>query len=131
MNINRKPKVTLDIQLLVCYHLATMLMIRLQRVGRVNDPSFRVVLTEKRNATKSGKFLEVLGSYNSRGGKAVLNKERVSKWLKDGVQLSDTARNLLINHKLLKGDKVKFIGKNKKKEVSAEAKAPEAAPAQA
>lgn len=110
-------------------------MIRLQRVGRANDPSFRVVLTEKRNATKSGKFLEVLGSYNSRGGKAVLNKERVTKWLKDGVQLSDTARNILINHKLIKGDKVKFIGKNKTKEVVAEVKAqetkaPEAATAQ-
>lgn len=97
----------------------------------MNDPSFRVVLTEKRNATKSGKFLEVLGSYNSRGGKAVLNKERVSKWLKDGVQLSDTARNILINHKLLKGDKVRFIGKNKKKEVPVETKAPETESSQA
>ena len=43
-----------------------MLMIRLQRVGRKNEPVFRVVLTDSKNGPKSGKFLEVLGSYDSR-----------------------------------------------------------------
>jgi len=36
-----------------------MLKIRLQRIGRKNDPSFRVVLTDSKNSTKSGKFLHL------------------------------------------------------------------------
>jgi len=94
-----------------------MLMIRLQRVGRTNDPSFRVVVTEKQNATKSGKFLEVLGSYNARFGKAELDKERVTHWLNHGVQLSDTAHNLFVNHKLVKAKKKIFANKPKKETV--------------
>ena len=92
----------------------TMLMIRLQRVGRTNDPSFRVVLTEKKNSTKSGRFLEVLGSYNARFGKAELDKARVAHWLKQGAQLSATANNLFVSHKLVKADKVKFGVKSPK-----------------
>ena len=41
-----------------------MLKIRLQRIGRKNDPSFRAVLTDSKNSTKSGKFLEIVGTYN-------------------------------------------------------------------
>jgi radical SAM protein with 4Fe4S-binding SPASM domain len=44
-------------------------MIRLQRVGRKNVPHFRVLLTDKKNSTKSGKFLEILGSYDAGKGK--------------------------------------------------------------
>src|SRR3989338_1269865 len=43
-----------------------MLMIRLQRVGRRNDPSFRVVITDSRNSTKSGKFIEIVGNHDTR-----------------------------------------------------------------
>jgi len=43
-----------------------MLTIRLIRVGKKNAPSFRVVLTEKTAAAKSGSFLEILGHYNPR-----------------------------------------------------------------
>jgi small subunit ribosomal protein S16 len=91
-----------------------MLMIRLQRVGRANDPSFRVVLTDKRNATKSGRFLEILGSYNARFGKAQLNKERVQHWINHGAQVTDTIHNLFANHKILMSKKVTFANKPKK-----------------
>jgi len=43
-----------------------MLMIRLQRVGRKHEPVFRLVLTDSKNGPKSGKFLEILGSYDTR-----------------------------------------------------------------
>ena len=46
-----------------------MLMIRLQRTGRKHIPSFRVVLTDKRNSTKSGKTLETLGFFNAKNDK--------------------------------------------------------------
>ena len=46
-----------------------MLKVRLQRIGRKNDPSFRVVLTDSKNSTKSGKFLEILGNFPKKGQK--------------------------------------------------------------
>ena len=41
-----------------------MLMMRLQRVGRKNDPSYRIVVTDKRTGPKSDKHVDRLGSYN-------------------------------------------------------------------
>jgi len=103
-------------------------MIRLQRVGRVNDSSFRVVVTDKRNATKSGRFLEILGSYNARFGKAELKRDRVEHWMKNGVQLTATVHNLFANHKLIQKKKHTFANKPKKVEA---APAAEVAPAPA
>ncbi|MFZ2523132.1 MAG: 30S ribosomal protein S16 [Minisyncoccia bacterium] len=45
-----------------------MLKIRLQRVGRKHEPVFRLVLTDSKNSTKSGKYLENLGNYDARRG---------------------------------------------------------------
>lgn len=81
-----------------------MLKIRLQRVGRKNDPSFRLAVTESTNAAKkSGRFAEVLGSYNARHGEPTFKPERIAHWLKMGAQLSDTAHNLLVKHKIIEG----------------------------
>lgn len=81
-----------------------MLKIRLQRVGRKNDPSFRLAVTESTNAAKkSGRFAEVLGSYNARHGEPTFKSERINHWLKMGAQLSDTAHNLLVKHKIIEG----------------------------
>lgn len=88
-------------------------MIRLSRVGRKNDPSFRMVVTDSKNAAKSGKFLEVVGSYNARGGKAQLDKERISHWLSHGVKTTETVHNILVNHKILEGKKVSVVKKKK------------------
>ena len=83
-----------------------MLTIRLQRVGKKNSPSFRLVLTDSRNAPKSGRFLEILGSYNPRDKKdSQINKERISYWISKGVTLSDTVHNMLVNTKVVAGAK--------------------------
>ena len=92
-----------------------MLIIRLQRVGRKNDPSFRVVLTDSKNSTKSGKYLEVLGSYYPRKGKAQLEKERIIHWISMGAKTSDTMQNLLISHKISTGKKIDVTLKPKVK----------------
>jgi len=101
-----------------------MLKIRLQRVGRKHDPSFRIVLTDRRNATKSGKFLEVLGSYNARFGSPVIVADRVKHWIGMGAQPSDTVHNLLINEKVIEGKKVNVLPKKSpvKKEEKVEEK---------
>lgn len=85
-------------------------MIRLQRVGRKNIPTFRVVLTDKQNSTKSGRFLEILGAYDPReGGVKKLNGERIKHWLSKGAQASDTLHNLLLSEKIITGKKINVL----------------------
>lgn len=72
-----------------------MLMIRLTRVGTKNEAHFRLVLTDSKNAAKSGKFIEVLGSYNPKAGKTQFDIEKITERISKGAQLSDTARQLL------------------------------------
>lgn len=94
--------------------MATMLKIRLQRVGRVHEPVYRLVLTDSKNSTKSGRYLENLGNYDSRRGeKAVFNEERVKHWISKGAQLSGTAHNLLVSKKVVQGKKINVLPKKK------------------
>jgi small subunit ribosomal protein S16 len=91
-----------------------MLKIRLQKVGRKHEPVFRLVLTDSKNSTKSGKFLEILGNYDSRNGeKATFDAERITKLIANGAQLSDTVHNLLITKKIISGKKVNALPKKK------------------
>ena len=105
-----------------------MLIIRFQRVGRRNDPSFRLIVTDSRRAAKTGAFLELLGSYNPKTKAVTLKKDRVLEWHKNGAQISDTVRNFLISNKVLESKKINVLPRKSppKKEVSAEA-APDAA----
>ncbi len=80
-----------------------MLMIRLQRVGRKNDPSFRIVITDSKNGPKSGKFLEVVGAYDARKGQPQIKADRIKYWLSVGAQVSDTVHNLLVKNKVIEG----------------------------
>lgn len=107
-----------------------MLAIRLQRVGRKNDPSFRVIVTDSKLKPKTGNFLEVLGSYNARMGKPVINVERAKHWMSVGAKASGTVHNLLVDLKAVSGKKINVLGKKTPivKEVPAEAPKPAAAP---
>lgn len=90
-----------------------MLKIRLQRVGRTNNPSFRLVVTEKTNATRSGRAIEVLGSYDARGGakgaKPALKADRITYWISKGAQPTGSVHNLLISEKIITGKKVNVL----------------------
>ncbi len=92
-----------------------MLKIRLQRIGRKNDPSFRVVLTDSKNSTKSGKFLEILGTYNPKATdkklRANFANDRIKYWLSKGVKLSDTMHNFLVDDKIIEGKKINVLPK--------------------
>lgn len=93
-----------------------MLIIRLRRIGKKNQPSFRLVLTDSRKAAKSGGFLEVLGSHDRLLKRTQLKEERIRYWLSKGVQVSDTVHNLLVNAAILSGPK-KDVSSKKKSEV--------------
>jgi small subunit ribosomal protein S16 len=71
-----------------------MLVIRMQRVGRKNDPAFRVVLTERRSKPQSGQQ-EILGSYHPKTKQTVLKNERILYWKSKGAQVSPSVRHLL------------------------------------
>ncbi|NTV44470.1 MAG: 30S ribosomal protein S16 [Candidatus Yonathbacteria bacterium] len=107
-----------------------MLNIRLQRVGRKHDPSFRVVVVDSRYAAKSGKALEILGTYNARFGEPTFKADRIKEWISKGAQVSGTVTNLLIDAKIIEGKKVNVMPKKTpiKKEVPAEAAPAAAAP---
>lgn len=83
-----------------------MLKIRLQKVGKKNSPSYRVVLCEH-TAPPQGKFIEILGFYNARLKKKGFKKDRIEYWLSKGAQLSSTVHNLLVDEGVLKGIKLK------------------------
>ena len=109
-----------------------MLMIRLQRVGRVHEPTFRVVLVDSKRGPKSGQAIEVLGNHDTRKAKnnSNVDADRVKYWISKGAQLSDTMRNLLISKKIITGKKVNALPKKRpiKKELTPEEiKAAEAA----
>lgn len=97
-----------------------MLKIRLQRVGRTHEPSFRLVLTDSKNSTKSGRFIEILGSYDPRKSTDSLGAERIKYWISQGAKPTDTVHNLLLKHKILIGKKANVSSKSKKAISSAE-----------
>jgi len=73
-----------------------LLKIRLSRVGKKNQPSFRVIVQEHTSAVK-GKFIEELGYYRpaTKDKELVFKLDRVKYWIGNGAQPSDTVAVLL------------------------------------
>lgn len=94
-----------------CYYRAYMLAIRLQRIGRKNEAAFRLVLTDSKNAAKSGKFKEVLGSYTLKGDKIALEADRIKYWVGVGAKPSDTVHNMLVKAGVVEGKKRNVLSK--------------------
>ncbi len=90
-------------------------MIRLQRVGRQHEPTFRLVLTDSKNGPKSGKSLEVLGSYDSRRENKIeqFDTVKIKYWMSKGAKLSDTVHNFLVTKKVIEGKKINALPKKK------------------
>jgi small subunit ribosomal protein S16 len=87
--------------------IAGMLKIRMQRTGRKHQPTYRLVLSDSKSSAKSGKYLELLGNYDSRHGeKSEIKIDRVSYWISVGAQISPTVHNLLLDKKIITGKKI-------------------------
>lgn len=99
-----------------------MLTIKLQRVGKKNQPQFRFVLVEK---TKDpyGRAKEIIGWYHPRSSQMEVKKDRLEYWIKNGVQCTETVWNLFVNEGLVKGDKRKTMKLSKKRRAKLEEKA--------
>ena len=86
-----------------------MLKILLQRIGRKNDPAFRVVLTNSKNSTKSGKFLEIVGTYNPKTKEKSFKEDRIKYWISKGAKTSDTVHNFLVDQKVILDKKINVL----------------------
>ncbi len=75
-------------------------------MGRKHQPAFRLVLTESQNSTKSGRFKEVLGSYDPRKLNEVLKTDRIKHWLSTGATATATVHNLLVKKGVVRGKKI-------------------------
>lgn len=104
-----------------------MLVIRLQRTGRRNAATFRMVVAEH-TAPVKGKFLEVVGHYLPTRDPVEIEvqPERITHWISVGAIPSDTVARLLVKNGMKEMEKyVKTYTKKKpRKEVE---EAPEAA----
>lgn len=76
-------------------------------------PVFRVVLTDSRNSTKSGKSVETLGTWNNTTHERRVNAERVKYWLSKGAHQSVTVHNFLISQKIIEGKKLNALPKHR------------------
>ncbi len=94
--------------------ISGMLTIRLQRTGRKNQAQFRVVLTDSKNSPKSGRFKEVLGSYDPKSGATTFNAERINHWVGLGAKPSGTVHNFLVDKKIIAGEKKNVLPKKTK-----------------
>jgi small subunit ribosomal protein S16 len=72
-----------------------MVRLRLRRVGRKKQPSFRIIAADK-ESPRDGRFLEVVGFYNPRTEPETitLKEERIYDWLSKGAQPSDAVERI-------------------------------------
>lgn len=82
-----------------------MLAIKLQRIGKKHQPSYRLVVAEKRSKMAAPP-VEDLGSYNPFTKAMTLKKDRAAYWLKVGVQPTVTAHNLLVKEGIVSAAKI-------------------------
>jgi len=70
--------------------------IRLRRIGRKKQPSYRIVVATS-TSPRGGEYLENIGFYNPRTKPAELrlDLEKVDRWLAQGAEMSDTAASLI------------------------------------
>lgn len=105
-----------------------MLVIRFFRVGKTNQPSFKIVVTDKRRPPRAGRFTEQVGFYNPVTKERNFDKERIQYWVSKGAQPSPTVYNLLVKEGILEGKKI-AVHKKSKKPAEAAAPATPVAPA--
>lgn len=82
-----------------------MLAIRLLRTGKKNQPTFKIVVTDKNNPPRGGRFVEEVGFYNPITKERKLKGERIQYWISKGAQPSDTVYNMLVSEKIVEGKK--------------------------
>jgi small subunit ribosomal protein S16 len=73
-----------------------MVKIRLMRVGKTKQPSYRVVVADARSP-RDGRIIEAIGHYQPRREPSdiAIDTDRAVYWLREGAQPSQSVRRLL------------------------------------
>lgn len=88
-----------------------MLKIKLSRVGKRKQPTYRLLIVEKQK-DPWGTYIENVGTFNPMVKPKVinLNEERIKYWLSVGAQPTDTVHNMLVTAGIIK-DKKRNVSK--------------------
>lgn len=72
-----------------------MVKIRLKRMGSKKKPFYRLVVADSRSP-RDGRFIEEIGYYNpmTEPEDIKIDAEKVQKWISNGAQPTDRARDL-------------------------------------
>ncbi|MBI4142851.1 30S ribosomal protein S16 [Candidatus Uhrbacteria bacterium] len=97
-----------------------MVVIRLTRVGKKKQPSYRMVVQEK-GRDPWGDYIELVGHYNPlvHPAELTLKEDRIAHWIGKGAQPSDTVWNLLVDRGIVKGEKRRIVQISNKKRAKA------------
>jgi small subunit ribosomal protein S16 len=75
--------------------------LRLMRMGKTKQPTYRVVAADARSP-RDGRFIEALGTYAPRGRSSSepsavveIDNAKAVKWLRQGAQATDRVKRLL------------------------------------
>ena len=70
--------------------------IRLTRMGKKKQPSYRVVVMDSRKP-RDGEYIEQIGRYDARQDPSLIeiNNESAVRWLQQGAQPTERAKKLL------------------------------------
>ncbi|MBI3925817.1 MAG: 30S ribosomal protein S16 [Armatimonadetes bacterium] len=105
-----------------------MVRLRLTRVGKKKQPSYRLVAANS-TSPRDGRFIEILGHYNplTDPPTVVFKEDKILAWLQKGAQPTDAVKQLLVTGGIWQ----KFTGKEHKwpeppKQEPAPSPAPEA-----
>jgi small subunit ribosomal protein S16 len=73
-----------------------LLKIRLARVGKKKQPTYRVVVADAR-APRDGAYVEIIGHYNPRTepNTFVIDEDKARDWIRKGAQPTDRMHKLL------------------------------------
>jgi len=73
-----------------------MVKIRLRRIGKKKQPTYRVVVADAR-APRDGRFIESIGRYAPRNEPSIveIDQERALEWLGKGAQPTEAVTKLL------------------------------------
>ncbi len=93
-----------------------MTTIRLFRIGKKRQPSYKIVVTDKKNPPSAGRFIDEIGFYNPITKEKTIDAQKVEYWIQKGATMSDTAHNLFVTEKIIEDVKRPKHNIPKKKE---------------
>jgi len=70
--------------------------LRLMRMGKTKQPTYRVVAADSRSP-RNGRFIEIVGTYEPRQepSRIVVDNEKAVAWLRKGAQPTDRVQRIL------------------------------------